>query len=240
MNICPVTRIAGALLFRPTPHVDERGFFCRTFDVDVMRAAGIDPAVFAQDSLSRSWRGVVRGLHVRCGARGQAGALLLRAIFDVMVDLRAGSPTYRNWESFELRDEEQVSLYVPAGCAHGFQALTTRRTSPIGSTGRTTRRGRVDRIRRSRTGHPMAASGRGQVSPGQGRSAAFGRDHAAEMNRTWGLPSHFGRLAVNGRGPARSFRIPDHPRAVSAAGTSPPAERVPVTVSAGDQYPLYA
>jgi dTDP-4-dehydrorhamnose 3,5-epimerase len=41
-----------------------------------------------------------------------------------VVDLRPGSPTYRNWESFELRDEEQVSLYVPAGCAHGFQALT--------------------------------------------------------------------------------------------------------------------
>jgi dTDP-4-dehydrorhamnose 3,5-epimerase len=42
----------------------------------------------------------------------------------VIVDLRPASPTYRNWESFELRDREQVSLYVPAGCAHGFQALT--------------------------------------------------------------------------------------------------------------------
>ena len=47
------------------------------------------------------------------------------AIFDVIVDLRPGSPTYRNWASFELRDGEQVSLYVPAGCAHGFQALTS-------------------------------------------------------------------------------------------------------------------
>ena len=46
------------------------------------------------------------------------------AIFDVVVDLRPASPTYRNWESFELRDDEQVSLYVPVGCAHGFQALT--------------------------------------------------------------------------------------------------------------------
>ena len=46
------------------------------------------------------------------------------AIFDVIVDLRPASPTYRNWESFELRDNEQASLYVPAGCAHGFQALT--------------------------------------------------------------------------------------------------------------------
>lgn len=125
MQVQTVPRIAGALVFTPTPHVDERGFFCRTFDVDDMRAAGIDPAGFAQDSLSRSARGVVRGLHVR---RGAGEAKLVRcsygAIFDVIVDLRPSSPTYRNWESFELRGEEQVSLYVPAGCAHGFQALT--------------------------------------------------------------------------------------------------------------------
>jgi dTDP-4-dehydrorhamnose 3,5-epimerase len=105
--------------------VDERGYFCRTFDAEVARAAGIDPAAFAQDSISRSARGVVRGLHVR---RGAGEAKLVRcsygAIFDVIVDLRPGSPTYRNWESFQLRDREQVSLYVPAGCAHGFQALT--------------------------------------------------------------------------------------------------------------------
>jgi dTDP-4-dehydrorhamnose 3,5-epimerase len=125
VKICSVPRIAGALLFKPIPHVDERGFFCRTFDADVMRAAGINPAAFAQDSLSRSARGVVRGLHVR---RGDGEAKLVRcsygAIFDVVVDLRPASPTYRNWESFELRDDEQSSLYVPAGCAHGFQART--------------------------------------------------------------------------------------------------------------------
>ena len=124
MNVSQVSRVAGALLFRPTPHVDERGFFSRTFDAEVVRAAGIDPA-FAQDSLSRSRRGVVRGLHIR-GGDGEAKLVRCSygAIFDVIVDLRPASPTYRNWESFELRDEEQVSLYVPAGCAHGFQALT--------------------------------------------------------------------------------------------------------------------
>jgi len=125
VNVDPVPRIAGALLFRPAAHVDERGFFCRTFDTEVVRAAGIDPAAFVQDSLSRSARGVVRGLHVR---RGDGEAKLVRcsygAVFDVIVDLRPASPTYRNWESFELRDDEQTSLYVPAGCAHGFQALT--------------------------------------------------------------------------------------------------------------------
>jgi dTDP-4-dehydrorhamnose 3,5-epimerase len=125
MIVDRVPRIAGALLLRPIPHVDQRGFFCRTFDAGVMAAAGIDPVAFVQDSLSRSAVGVVRGLHVR---RGDGEAKLVRcsygAIFDVIVDLRPTSPTYRNWASFELRDDEQVSLYVPAGCAHGFQALT--------------------------------------------------------------------------------------------------------------------
>jgi len=125
VEVSHVPRISGALLFRPTPHMDERGFFCRTFDADVVRAAGIDPSAFIQHSLSRSARGVVRGLHVR---RGGGEAKLVRSsygeIFDVIVDLRPGSPTYRNWESFELSGDEQVSLYVPAGCAHGFQALT--------------------------------------------------------------------------------------------------------------------
>lgn len=125
MNVEHVARIAGAILFKPTPHVDERGFFCRTFDVDVMRGAGLDPGAFVQDSVSRSAVGVVRGMHVRSGA-GEAKLVRCSygAVFDVIVDLRPASPTYRNSASFELRGDEQVSLYVPAGCAHGFQALT--------------------------------------------------------------------------------------------------------------------
>jgi dTDP-4-dehydrorhamnose 3,5-epimerase len=125
MEVTDVPRIHGALLFRPQPYRDERGFFSRTFDADVTRAAGIDPCGFAQDSISRSARGVIRGMHLR---RGAGESKLVRcsfgAVFDVIVDLRSDSPTYRNWESFELRDDEQVTLYVPAGCAHGFQALT--------------------------------------------------------------------------------------------------------------------
>jgi dTDP-4-dehydrorhamnose 3,5-epimerase len=125
VEVQAVPRIAGALLFTPAPHADERGFFCRTFDAEIVRQAGIDPDGFAQDSVSRSVRGVIRGMHVR---RGAGEAKLVRcsygAVFDVIVDLRPASPTYRNWESFELRGDQQVSLYVPAGCAHGFQALT--------------------------------------------------------------------------------------------------------------------
>ncbi|MBE9499986.1 dTDP-4-dehydrorhamnose 3,5-epimerase [Streptomyces qinglanensis] len=125
MKATPVPAIAGAYLFEPTPHTDERGFFCRTFDADVIRSVGLDPDAFVQDSVSRSVRGVLRGLHLRSG---DGEAKLVRCsngqIFDVVVDLRPHSPTHRNVASFELSGETQTTLYIPAGCAHGFQALT--------------------------------------------------------------------------------------------------------------------
>ncbi|MFJ8791326.1 dTDP-4-dehydrorhamnose 3,5-epimerase family protein [Streptomyces sp. NPDC102462] len=125
MKATEVPEIAGAYLFEPTPYVDERGFFCRTFDADVVRSVGLDPDAFVQDSLSRSVRGVLRGLHLRSGA---GEAKLVRCsygrVFDAVVDLRADSPTYLGRAFFELSDATQTTLYVPAGCAHGFQALT--------------------------------------------------------------------------------------------------------------------
>ncbi len=125
MKVTQVPAIAGAFLFEPTPFTDERGFFCRTFDADLARSVGIDPEAFVQDSLSRSVRGVMRGMHLRSG-KGEAK--LVRCsygrIFDVVVDLRPGSPTYLRRATFELSGDTQATLYVPAGCAHGFQALT--------------------------------------------------------------------------------------------------------------------
>jgi dTDP-4-dehydrorhamnose 3,5-epimerase len=119
------TRISGVVEFRPTPHVDERGFFSRTFDADVAREAGIDPDSFVQDSMSRSHRGVVRGLHVRVGeGEGKLVRCSSGRVFDVVVDLRPGSPTHGQWLSVVLDGEEQNSVFIPPGCAHGFQALT--------------------------------------------------------------------------------------------------------------------
>jgi len=126
MDVERISSIAGVLLFKPRPASDARGFFCRTFDADVVRAAGLEPDAFVQDSVSRSVRGVVRGLHVR---RGAGEAKLVRcshgAIYDIVADLRPSSPTFRRWASFELNGDEQVTIYVPAGCAHGFQALSS-------------------------------------------------------------------------------------------------------------------
>ncbi|WP_329026169.1 dTDP-4-dehydrorhamnose 3,5-epimerase family protein [Streptomyces sp. NBC_00690] len=125
MKAIEVPAITGAYQFEPTPYADERGFFCRTFDADVVRSVGLDPDAFVQSSVSRSVQGVLRGLHLRSGA---GEAKLVRCsygrIFDVVVDLRRDSPTYLNRAFFELSGETQVTLYIPAGCAHGFQALT--------------------------------------------------------------------------------------------------------------------
>jgi dTDP-4-dehydrorhamnose 3,5-epimerase len=119
------TSIPGLMLLTPTPHRDARGFFSRTFDSAAARSARIDPTQFVQDSVSRSARGVVRGLHVRVG-RGEAK--LVRCsygeIFDVVVDLRPNSPARLRWLSFRLSGDTQRSIYIPPGCAHGFQAVS--------------------------------------------------------------------------------------------------------------------
>jgi dTDP-4-dehydrorhamnose 3,5-epimerase len=119
------TSIAGVLVFVPTPHHDDRGFFTRTFDADVAAAHGLDPASFVQDSQSRSRIGALRGLHIRSG---QGEAKLVRcargAIHDVVVDARRDSSTFGRVEAFRLDDEEFWHLYIPPGLLHGFQAMT--------------------------------------------------------------------------------------------------------------------
>lgn len=119
------TDVAGLIVFEPTPFRDERGFFTRTQDVDVLTAAGIDPASFVQDSQSRSFQGVVRGIH---GRLGTGEAKLVRcahgAVFDVVVDARTDSPTFGEVRTFVLDDEAHRQVYIPRGFLHGHQTLT--------------------------------------------------------------------------------------------------------------------
>lgn|SRR5690606_45002 len=119
------TSLAGVLVFVPTPHVDHRGFFTRTFDAEVAAAHGIDAAAFVQDSQSRTRRGMLRGLHGRAG-RGEAKLVRCSrgAVHDVVVDARPGSPTFGHHEAFLLDDQRFWHLYVPPGFLHGFQALS--------------------------------------------------------------------------------------------------------------------
>lgn len=115
----------GVLLFVPTPHRDERGFFTRTFDASVAAAAGLDPHSFVQDSQSRSTLGTVRGLHGRGGAgEGKLVRCARGAVHDVIVDARPGSPTFGRSAAYLLDDVDFACLYVPPGFLHGFQVLT--------------------------------------------------------------------------------------------------------------------
>jgi dTDP-4-dehydrorhamnose 3,5-epimerase len=111
------------LLIEPKVFGDDRGFFMETYRADCFRAAGIGDA-FVQDNHSRSARGVLRGLHYQePNAQGKLVRCTRGAIFDVIVDLRPRSPTYRQWQGFRLDAENRRALYVPKGFAHGFQTL---------------------------------------------------------------------------------------------------------------------
>jgi dTDP-4-dehydrorhamnose 3,5-epimerase len=114
------TRIEGLVLVEPRVIADDRGFFFETFRANEYADLGID-VPFLQDNHSRSVRGTVRALHFQLEP-GQAK--LVRAargeIWDVAVDLRRDSPTFGQYEAFELTDMNARQLFVPVGFAHGF------------------------------------------------------------------------------------------------------------------------
>lgn len=122
------TDLADVLVLTPQPYRDDRGFFTRTFDANIfdeyLGVPGIS-ATFVQDSQSRSFRGVVRGMHGRAG-RGEAKLVRCAngAVHDVLVDIRPTSPTFGQQQSFLLDDRDFRHLYVPPGFLHGFQSLT--------------------------------------------------------------------------------------------------------------------
>jgi dTDP-4-dehydrorhamnose 3,5-epimerase len=118
------TRLPGPLLLAPEVFGDARGFFVETFRQEEFEPLGIrEPMI--QDNQSRSRRGVVRGMHFQIG---DGAAKLVRcargAILDVLVDVRRGSPTFGQWEGYELTDENLHVLYAPIGFAHGFCVLS--------------------------------------------------------------------------------------------------------------------
>ena len=119
------TDLPGAYLVELDRHEDERGFFARTWCRDEFRAHGLE-AGLAQCSVSRSLRaGTLRGLHLQVAPHEESKLVRCTAgaIFDVIVDLRRDSPTYLSWYGIELDAEQGSALYVPKGCAHGFQTL---------------------------------------------------------------------------------------------------------------------
>ncbi|MFI5027851.1 MAG: dTDP-4-dehydrorhamnose 3,5-epimerase [Solirubrobacterales bacterium] len=118
------TRLDGPTLIEPRVFGDERGFFSETYRRSAFAELGI-PEEMVQDNHSRSSHGIVRGMHFQIG---DGTAKLVRcgrgAIYDVVVDLRRGSPTFGEWEGFELTDENMRIAYCPIGFAHGFCVLS--------------------------------------------------------------------------------------------------------------------
>jgi dTDP-4-dehydrorhamnose 3,5-epimerase len=122
---CTPTAIAGVLLLEPQVFTDERGFFFESYHARRFReASGFEP-VFVQDNHSRSHRKVLRGLHYQVEVpQGKLVRVVQGAVFDVVVDLRAASPSFGRWIGTELSADNRRQLWVPPGCAHGFLTLS--------------------------------------------------------------------------------------------------------------------
>lgn len=118
------TRLDGPVVVAPNVFRDGRGFFCETYRRNQFDELGL-PEEMVQDNHSRSSYGVVRGMHFQVSA---GAAKLVRCargrIYDVVVDIRKGSPTFGQWEGFDLSDENMHMLFCPIGFAHGFCVVT--------------------------------------------------------------------------------------------------------------------
>jgi dTDP-4-dehydrorhamnose 3,5-epimerase len=121
-----LTTLRDAWLIQLEPIHDSRGFFARTFCVDEFAAHGLETH-FPQHSLSCSARkGTLRGMHYQRPPHCEVKLVrcIKGAIWDVIIDVRPDSPTYRRWEGFELSESNGCQLYIPKGFAHGFQTLS--------------------------------------------------------------------------------------------------------------------
>lgn len=120
------TDIAGAYVIDPEPRTDERGSFSRIFCAREFAREGIIPFAPAQENRSFTrYKGTIRGLHYQLppAAEDKLIQCISGAIYDVVLDLRRESPTFKKWVGFELNEENQKMMFVPKGCAHGFQSL---------------------------------------------------------------------------------------------------------------------
>ena len=125
MKLTPAP-LAGMWTVQTRPSGDERGSFRRLFCSEAFAAIRPDLR-FVQVNLSiTAQRGTVRGLHFQTAAHAEAKLIrcLRGRVFDVAVDLRAGSPTFGQWHAVELSEDNELEVFIPEGCAHGFQALT--------------------------------------------------------------------------------------------------------------------
>lgn len=116
------TKFAEALVVAPDVFPDDRGYFKEVYSQKKYDALGI-PGPFVQDNVSRSVRGTLRGMHYDF-RMAKLVQCIEGAIYDAIVDMREGSPTYKQWDAVELTSENHLQFYVPPGFAHGFYVLS--------------------------------------------------------------------------------------------------------------------
>lgn len=118
------TEIEGLLIIEPTVFADERGYFFESFRLDKLQEFGVQEK-FVQDNESKSQKGVLRGLHFQRNphAQGKLVKVVKGGVLDVAVDIRKDSPTFGQWFSHELNENNKTMLWIPPGFAHGFLTL---------------------------------------------------------------------------------------------------------------------
>jgi len=119
------TAVDGAFVIRPEPREDHRGFFARMFCEETWKEKGLNPVVRQCNASLTKKKGSVRGLHYQNAPHAEVKLVRCTQgkIFDVCVDIRPNSPTYKKWVGAELTADNHAMLYIPEGCAHGFQTL---------------------------------------------------------------------------------------------------------------------
>jgi dTDP-4-dehydrorhamnose 3,5-epimerase len=119
------TRLRGAYVVEPEPLEDERGFFARIWSADEFSAHGLNPKIVQCSTSLNKRKGTVRGMHYQVPPHEEAKLVRCTAgaVYDVIVDLRRDSPTWRQWFGIELTARNRVMVYIPEGFAHGFQTL---------------------------------------------------------------------------------------------------------------------
>ena len=121
---CHISDLSEVILVEPQVFKDDRGFFLETYHQARYRGQGID-LPFVQDNHSHSRRGSIRGLHYQLKhPQGKLVYVVAGRIFDVVVDIRVGSPTFGNWCGAYLSAENKHQVYIPPGFAHGFSVLS--------------------------------------------------------------------------------------------------------------------
>lgn len=120
------TPIAGAFAIDVERREDERGFFARTFCEEELRGHGLNPKVVQCNLSWNRARGTLRGMHYQAAPHEETKIVSCTrgAAWDVIVDLRPQSQTYRRWTALELTADNRRSIYIPHGIAHGFITLT--------------------------------------------------------------------------------------------------------------------